>query len=83
MNLFNQWMIQIRCGWLLTISRSHSPPQSSKVNCLTVSLNNSLIFALPVNETNKKKRDLGGKILYRAADIEKMLDDNYREAYRL
>jgi len=25
---------------------------------------------------------LGGKILYRAGDIEKMLEDNYREAYR-
>jgi len=26
---------------------------------------------------------LGGKILYRAGDIEKMLDENYCEAYRL
>lgn len=25
---------------------------------------------------------IGGKILYRASDLQKILDDNYREAYR-
>lgn len=25
---------------------------------------------------------IGGKILYRASDLQRMLDDNYREAYR-